>query len=63
MFSSGTKYKLSPECGLARGNPQRPGVLDLFSKFKMSLFNFLADLKVQYVKIPGYSCGVNYKKR
>jgi hypothetical protein len=31
-FDSGTKCKLSTECGLARGNPQWPAVLDLFSK-------------------------------
>jgi hypothetical protein len=28
----GTKYTLSAECGLARGNPHQPGVLDLFSQ-------------------------------
>ncbi len=31
-FDSGTKCKLTAECGLARGNPQWPRVLDLFSK-------------------------------
>ena len=46
-FDSGTKCKLSPECGLARANPQWPGVLDLFRKPKISWFNFWADLKAQ----------------
>jgi len=46
-FDSGTQYTLSPECGLARGNPQLPGILDLFSESKISSFNFLVDLKVQ----------------
>jgi hypothetical protein len=32
---------------LARGNPQWPGVLDLFRKPKISWSNFLADLKAQ----------------
>jgi hypothetical protein len=32
MIDLGTECKLSPECGLARGNIQWPGVLDLFRK-------------------------------
>jgi hypothetical protein len=32
---------------LARGNPQWPGVLDWFSKSKISWFNFLVGLKAQ----------------
>ncbi len=36
----GTKCKLSTVCGLARGNPQWPGVLDLFRKPKISQFTF-----------------------
>jgi len=32
-FETGTKSKLGPLCGLARGNLQRPGVLGFFSKF------------------------------
>jgi len=33
-FDVGTKCKLSPECRLARGNPQWPGIIDLVSKPK-----------------------------
>jgi hypothetical protein len=43
----GTQYKLSAECGLARGNPQSPGDLGLFSKSNISWFHFLVDLKEQ----------------
>jgi hypothetical protein len=32
-FDMGTTSKLSKECGLGRGNPQLPGILDWFSKF------------------------------
>jgi hypothetical protein len=55
MFSSGTKSKLSPECGLARGNPHQPGVIGLVSKPKLSQSNFLADLKAQFtLHLRGY---------
>jgi hypothetical protein len=30
-FDQGTRCKLSPLCGLVRGNPQRPGIFDLSS--------------------------------
>ena len=46
-MSPGTKSKLSPECRLARGNIQFPGVLDWFSKPILSQSNFLVDLKKQ----------------
>ena len=35
------------DCGLARGNPQLPGILDWLSKSKIFRFNFLLDLKAQ----------------
>ena len=41
------KYKLSTKCGLGRTNMQWPGILDLYGKSKVSLFNFLLDLNVQ----------------
>ena len=44
-FGSGTKSKLDPLCGLARGNLQPPEVVDLFSESETSLFNFMLDLK------------------
>lgn len=43
----GTKCKLATECGLARGNPQWPGVLGLSSEAEISRSNFLVDLKAQ----------------
>ena len=46
-FDLGTQYTFSPECGLARGNPQWPAVLDLVSESKIAWFNFLVDLKAQ----------------
>jgi hypothetical protein len=52
---AGTTSKLSPECGLARGNPQWPGVLDLFRNPKISRFNFLVDLKAQSTQCGGQS--------
>ena len=63
MFDLGTKSKISPLCGLARGNPQWSGVLGLFSKFKISGFNFLMDLKVQSTtseKIAQFGCLQNF---
>ena len=39
--------KIDPLCGLARGNTQWWGVLDLFRKSKIPWFQFLMDLKVQ----------------
>ncbi len=47
MIDVGTKCKLSAECRLGRGNIQFQGILDLFSKPKISWFNSLVDLKVQ----------------
>jgi hypothetical protein len=44
---SGTKCKLSTECGLVRGNSQFPEISDLSSQPKISRANFLVDLKVQ----------------
>jgi hypothetical protein len=46
-FDLGTQYKISPLCGLARGNPQWPRVLGLSSKSKISRVNFLVELKEQ----------------
>ena len=45
MIDRGTKYTLSADCRLARGNPQWPGVLGSFSESKMSWYTFLVDLK------------------
>ena len=47
MIDRGTKCKLGPLCGLARGNPQWPLVINLISESKISQFNFLVDLKTQ----------------
>jgi hypothetical protein len=47
MFSSGTKSTLSEDCGMARGNQQFPGVLDLSNESKTSPSNFLVGLNAQ----------------
>ena len=47
MFYSGTEYTIGTLYRLDRGNPQRPGILDLFRKPKISWFNFLVGLKAQ----------------
>ncbi len=44
-IDKGTKSKLSTECRLARGNPQVPGIVNLFSQPKLSRINFMLDLK------------------
>ncbi len=49
MIDLGTKCKIAAKCGLARGNLQRPQVLDWFGKPKTLRFNFLVDLKVQHM--------------
>jgi hypothetical protein len=46
-FNKGPKCKLSAKCRLAKGNPQRLGVLCSFSGSKMPRFDFLIDLKAQ----------------
>ncbi len=41
------KYTISPECVLARENPQPQGIVDLLSESKIPRYNFLVDLKAQ----------------
>ena len=41
------KSKTGTFCGLVRGNPKFPGILDLFREHEISRFNFLVDLKMQ----------------
>jgi hypothetical protein len=43
----GPKSPIGASCGLAMGNPQLSGILDLFSESKMSRFKFLVALNVQ----------------
>jgi hypothetical protein len=49
-MEGGTQYTLSPECGLARGNLQWPGTIGLSTESKVSLLNFLVDLKLQAIQ-------------
>ena len=45
---AGMQYTLFAECGLDRGNIQYPAIVSLSGKHKISRFNFLLDLKVQF---------------
>jgi hypothetical protein len=49
MIDLGTQYTLAPECGLDRGNIQYPAIVSLSGKYKISRFNFLVDLKEQFM--------------
>jgi hypothetical protein len=59
----GRKSKIDPLCGLARGNPQWLEVLYLFRKSKILWSHFCVDLKAQFDKSIGSSCGVNSRKK
>ena len=57
-FDLGTQCKIGAECGLARGNPQWPGVLGLFIKseivgIKMHIHSLNDFTKRQQIKNPG----------
>ena len=45
----GTKPTMDTNCRLARGNLQLSGMIGLFSKFKISWFHILVDLKEQSI--------------
>jgi hypothetical protein len=51
----GTLYTLSPEYRLVRGNPQRPGVLDLFSNSEQ--FDISLSLSYPAKSYLFYQCG------
>jgi hypothetical protein len=51
-LGGGTHYKLSPECGLVRGNLQWPGVLDMFSKSSHFYPVVFVDLLLHYAAKP-----------
>ncbi len=47
-MGTGTKSLIGASCGLVRGNPQWPGILDLFSESKLSQSDFMVDMKEQF---------------